>query len=194
MGTKFYDPKFKCYSVTVLPGDYYVTNAADEMIVTILGSCVAACVRNVKTGYGGMNHFLLAEPGESVTSPSNRYGSYAMEQLMNSVMCHGGARSEFEIKVFGGADLFKSNNPIGTNNINFIKTYLAKEGLKITAHDLGGHTPRKIYYWPATGQVSRMLIAPVENSILIKQEDQYKQSLQQQTILTNQNAGSVELF
>lgn len=191
---RFYDPKFKCYSVSVLPGDFYVTNALDEMIVTVLGSCVSACIRNLKTGYGGLNHFLLAEPGESVTSPSNRYGSYAMEQLMNEILKYGGVKADFEVKIFGGADLFKSFNPVGTNNVRFIRQYLMKEGIKITAEDLGGNTPRKIYYWPSTGQVSRLLIAPNEGLSLLKQEENYKEKLQVKGEKPNSVAGSIVLF
>ncbi len=192
---KFFDPKFQCTSVTVLPGDYYVTNDPQEMIVTVLGSCVAACIRCLKTGYGGMNHFLLAEPGESVLSPSNRYGSYAMEQLMNSILQYGGQKSDFEIKIFGGSTLFKSSNPVGDNNVKFIRTYLQREGIKITAEDVGGTIPRKIYYWPSTGKVSRLLIEPNENLSLLKQEEKYKEKVQHDPAKAiKSNAGTIELF
>jgi chemotaxis protein CheD len=159
------------------------------MVATVLGSCVAACIRNPVTGFGGLNHFLLAEPGESVTSPSNRYGSYAMEQLINEILKKGGKRSGLEIKVFGGSSLFNNSHHIGENNINFIHRYLQEEGIPIIAEDVGGQRPRKIYYWPSTGKVMRVLIDSSETNKIQQEEQKYQRTL------TKERVGSgVELF
>jgi chemotaxis protein CheD len=179
---RFYDPKFSCYNVNVAPGNFYVTDKNDEMISTVLGSCVAACIRNPITGLGGLNHFLLAEPGESVTSPSNRYGSFAMEQLINEILKHGGKRSLLEVKVFGGSHLLNNSHRIGDHNIDFIHRYLSDEGIPIKVEDVGGERPRKIHYWPSTGKVMRLLIAPTEIDDLRIVETKYKNNLVQKQI------------
>ncbi|HLS81169.1 MAG TPA: hypothetical protein VK025_07185, partial [Steroidobacter sp.] len=92
----------------LLPGDYYVT-CDDEVLDTVLGSCVSACIRNPRLKIGGMNHFMLPRPSgcdgdtwESVAGRATRYGSASMEQLINRILKAGGARSDLEVKIFGG--------------------------------------------------------------------------------------------
>src|SRR5262249_31142777 len=103
---KRFDKRAGAHMVRLLPGAYYVTDAVDEMIATVLSSCISACVRNPHTGYGGMNHFMLPESdsGEwNGVSAALRYGNYAMEALINDVLRSGCARRDLEIKLFGGA-------------------------------------------------------------------------------------------
>lgn len=186
---RFYDPKFESMSVTVLPGDYFVTHEPDDMLVTILGSCVAACIRDTKLGIGGMNHFLLAKPSMTVLSPSNRYGSFAMEQLINSIIKMGGRRENLEAKVFGGGDILDSSLKIGTVNAEFVKTYLKSEGIYVAAEDLGGVRPRRVHYWPSTGRVVRLLVQPTENKVIARQENNLFEKLE-----TQPAGNDVELF
>ena len=83
---RYFDRTFDCDAVKVLPGEYFVTTA-DMLLVTVLGSCVTACIRDRDKGLGGMNHFMLPESSESgVLSSSARYGAYAMEVLLNHLL------------------------------------------------------------------------------------------------------------
>lgn len=188
---KFFDSRLNAQAVNLPPGEFYVTSDADEVITTILGSCVAVCIRDKKIGVGGMNHFLLASPSSGITSLSNRYGSYAMEQLINSILKQGGRKSDFEIKVFGGSNLFKNMNKVGSNNIQFIREYLKKEDFNIESEDVGGEIPRKIFYWPKTGKVVRNFIS-TDNKI-VQQEEEVTNKLGKIGI-SNPYSGSIELF
>lgn len=190
--SRSYSHEYGMQQVRVLPGAYYTTSAEDEMIVTILGSCVAACVRNPRTGYGGMNHFMLPQSDNSNwggTNSAMRYGNFAMEALINDVLKTGCARSELEIKLFGGANLYNGPSMVGTQNLEFALSYLRTEGLPLNSHDLGGPRGRRIHYFPATGKVKRLLLKPTTDQRLIRSEQDYIQSLQQQPI-----EGDVDLF
>lgn len=186
---RFYDPKFESMAVTILPGDYFISKDPEEMLVTILGSCVAACIRDVKLGVGGMNHFLLASPTSDVSSPSNRYGSFAMEELINALLKMGAKKENFEAKVFGGARVINSSIQIGDNNSSFVRDYLLKEKIPIVSEDLGGDRPRRIHFWPSTGRVARHLLQNAETRMVISQEDNYRKKLTQQP-----RGNGVELF
>ena len=190
--SRSYSHEYGMQQVRVLPGAYYTTTTKDEMIVTILGSCVAACVRNPRTGYGGMNHFMLPQSDKSDwggTNSAMRYGNFAMEALINDVLKTGCARSELEIKLFGGANLYNGPSMVGAQNTEFALSYLRTEGLPLHSHDLGGPRGRRIHYFPATGKVKRLLLKPTTDQRLIRSEQDYIQSLQQQPI-----EGEVDLF
>jgi chemotaxis protein CheD len=142
-------------AIKVHPGEFYVTSQ-HIALVTILGSCVSACIRDPVAGIGGMNHFMLPETGSiGPNGGSARYGSYAMELLVNELLKEGATRSRLEAKVFGGGNVLKSfsTNPIGTSNARFVREYLATEGIPIVAEDLLGDYARKLYFFPATGRV-----------------------------------------
>lgn len=84
----YYDRTFDCDAAKILPGEYYYTGK-NMLIVTVLGSCVSACIRDRLTGLGGMNHFMLPDGGGDGGSPvsaSMRYGSFAMEILINDLL------------------------------------------------------------------------------------------------------------
>ena len=190
--SRSYSQEYGMQQVRVLPGAYYTTSSAEEMIVTILGSCVAACVRNPRTGYGGMNHFMLPEGDDSKWGGPNsamRYGNFAMEALINDVLKTGCARCELEIKLFGGANLYNGPSMVGTHNLEFALGYLRAEGLPLDTHDLGGPRGRRIHYFPATGKVKRLLLKPTTDQGLVRSEQDYIKSLQQQPI-----EGDVDLF
>lgn len=186
------DGRFGGRTVRLLPGDYYVTGAADEMIVTVLGSCVAACIRNPRTGYGGMNHFMLpeSESGDwNGVSASLRYGNHAMEALINEILKSGCARYELEIKLFGGSNLSAGPAMVGDKNAAFARHYLAVEGLRVAAHDLGGMVGRRIHYFPSTGAVSRVLLKRGKETVIVQEEQKYESALHSTPI-----DGSIELF
>jgi len=193
-GTRRYrDPRFDAIAVKVFPGEHFVTAAPDEMLVTILGSCVTACIRDPLAGVGGMNHFMLPEAmggGWDTASGSMRYGNVAMERLINDVLIHGGIRQRLEIKVFGGGNVMKgATSNIGHRNADFVETYLMAENLPIAAHHLRGNLPRRIHYFPSTGRVMLLELQRTEQEAVVRSEGLYKSKIKIEPI-----SGSAELF
>lgn len=169
---RYFDKRFGGYVVQICQGDFYVTNRKDEVLSTILGSCISACVRDPVLRLGGMNHFLLpstSDPDEEAMA-SLRYGSFAMEQLINDILKSGGRRDRLEIKVFGGGNVVKNILGVGHKNADFIETYLENEGLPIAAKHLRGNSPRKILYFPQTGRVKMRELASVAATELHQRE------------------------
>jgi chemotaxis protein CheD len=159
---QYFDPNYGVTVTKLVSGDCYVTNAADELMVTILGSCVAACIRDPANGVSGMNHFLLpGEPGTHANAMNDaaRYGAYSMELLINKMMGLGAHKDSMEVKLFGGGDVTDSATMMGTRNTEFILHYMNKEGLRIASSDLGGNVPRRIHFFAADGRVSPAMTA-----------------------------------
>lgn len=154
--TRFYhDYAFDCEAVKVLPNEYFVTDR-ELMISTVLGSCVAACIHDPVVNLGGMNHFMLPEGDlNSPASATMRYGAFAMEVLINELLKAGAVRERLQAKVFGGGAVLASMQQmnIGERNAEFVLKYLALERITVAAQDLGGDHPRRINYFPRSGQV-----------------------------------------
>jgi chemotaxis protein CheD len=189
---RYRDPRFDAIAVKVFPGNHYVTADANEMLVTILGSCVTACIRDPLIGVGGMNHFMLPESagsGWDTASASMRYGNVAMERLINDILKRGGARERLEIKVFGGGNVMNGMTHIGDRNADFVEEYLAAEGLPIAARHLRGNLPRRVHYFPATGRVMLLELRRSEQMEVVRSEVSYKHKIQ-----VEPEVGSVELF
>ena len=190
---RYRDPRFDAIAVKVFPGEHFVTANPDEMLVTILGSCVTACIRDPLAGVGGMNHFMLPEAmggGWDTASGSMRYGNVAMERLINDILIQGGMRQRLEIKVFGGGNVMKgATSNIGHRNADFVETYLVAENLPITAHHLRGSLPRRVHYFPSTGRVMLLELQRTEQEAVVRSEGLYKSKIQVEPI-----AGSAELF
>jgi chemotaxis protein CheD len=193
---RFWDKDNGCWMVKILPGEYYVSRS-DEAISTVLGSCVSACVRDPTRGLGGMNHFMLPEDAtvgpndwlDPVVGLATRYGSYAMESLINDLLKLGAARERLEIKLFGGGRILAAMTDVGGRNIEFIRNYMTLEGYRVAAEDLGGTQPRKVVYFPASGRARLRKLRPVENRIISHHEQLYLASLGKQAA-----GGDVELF
>ena len=191
--SRYWDPMHRTYAAKLLPGEYYVT-VADEIIVTVLGSCVSACIRDPIRGIGGMNHFMLPQghsSGWGNDPQSTRYGNFAMEKLINELIKGGCSRDRMEIKVFGGGNVIDSisNRPVGTQNAEFVLHFLEAEGLRCAVQDLGGQYPRRIHYSPATGRVVRRLLGTGDTHVITREETEYAARL-----LAKKPAGDVELF
>lgn len=189
---RFYDPALGAWVVKVLPGDYHVSDRDDEVIVTVLGSCVAACIRDPERGVGGLNHFLLpqSERGRwGDEQDSIRYGNFAMEKLINELLKAGCDRARFEVKVFGGGSVIESQAAIGDQNAAFVLRYLSDEGLVCAAQDLGGALARRITYSPRTGKVVRRFIGGAERDASARDERAYLQQMAGDRL-----AGHVEIF
>jgi chemotaxis protein CheD len=188
----YYDRTFDRDAAKILPGEYYFT-CKDMLIVTVLGSCVAACIRDRLTGIGGMNHFMLPSGGDadSPVSASMRYGTYAMEVLINDLLKAGARRENLEAKVFGGGNVlsgFASMN-VGERNAEFVREYLRVENIRLLAEDLNDVYPRKVYFFPRTGKVLVKKLKQLNNNTLVNREQDYANRLQ-----TSRVSGAVELF
>jgi chemotaxis protein CheD len=178
----------------LLPGDYYVTTG-DEMIFTVLGSCVSACVRERKLGIGGMNHFMLPlDRSGGLSSWSNgdpsaitRYGNVAMEYLINDILKLGGQRANLEFKVIGGGKVLDLDIDVGLRNAEFVREYLRTEGFLISAADLGDRFARKLFYTPSTGKVRVKRLGATVNKAVFERE-------QRAPLPIPAAAGSIELF
>lgn len=189
----YYDRTFDCEAAKILPGEYYFTHR-DMMIVTVLGSCVAACIRDRVTGVGGMNHFMLPYEGGDAGGPisaSMRYGTYAMEVLINELLKAGARRENLEAKVFGGGNVLRGFIAInvGGRNAQFVRDYLRAENIRVVAEDLNDIHPRKVYYFPRTGKVLVKKLKQLNNNTLANREQDYANRLQ-----TTPVSGAVELF
>lgn len=193
---RYFDRHLGLMAAKIGPGEWYATSA-NEVIVTVLGSCISACIRDTVLNVGGMNHFMLPEKkredvadwNAGATSTAMRYGNHAMETLINALLRRGGDRRRFEIKLFGGGRMLTAMTDIGAQNIEFVHEWLDQEGLKVAAEDVGDECPRKVYYFPATGRVLLRRIERLNNDTLLQREAQYRDK-----ITLDRSEGSVELF
>lgn len=189
---RYFDRHFETEAVKILPGEYFATTQ-DCLIVTVLGSCVSVCLRDPITGIAGMNHFLLPNEGsaQDVLSASARYGSYAMELLINHLLKLGASRYRLEAKVFGGGNVLKGFTQIsvGERNVEFVLEYLQSESIPILAKDLLDLYPRKVYFFTQTGQVLVKKIKALNNATILERESAYRLQLRKRD-----QAGDVELF
>ena len=159
---------------TVHQGDCLVSAEADLTFSTVLGSCISACVRDVKAQVGGMNHFLLAEQSGSSRDrygASARYGAFAMERLINTVLSRGtGSKANLEIKVFGGGLINAALVDIGAKNIEFVRQFLSDEGYSLAGEDLGGTFARRVLFKPKSGRAFVKRLASKEGEGVARQE------------------------
>lgn len=193
---RYYDRNFDCEAVKILPGEYFATTS-NTLIVTVLGSCVSACIRDRVSGVAGMNHFLLPNDGntdDNILSDSARYGVFAMEILINHLMKLGARRENLEAKVFGGGNVLKgfSTINVGERNAEFVLEYLANESIPVIARDLLDIYPRKVYFFPETGRVLVRKIKTLHNNTIIERESEYRHHLRDVPVVAAGN--DVELF
>lgn len=189
--TRYFDKTFDVEAVKIMPGEYYAT-IRNMLIVTVLGSCVSACVRDRVSGIGGMNHFMLPGSDENdLVSPSARYGVYAMEILVNHLLKLGAQRRNLEAKIFGGGKVLRgfTTKTVGESNAEFVQHFLQNEGIQITASDLLDIYPRKVYFFPQTGQVLVRKLKTVHNNTILQREREYENRLRHAKV-----EGDVELF
>lgn len=189
----YFDREHNSEAAKILPGEFYATGR-NMVLVTVLGSCVCACIRDRVSGIGGMNHFMLPDSGQDRNNPlgeSARYGTYAMEILINQLLKMGARRSNFEAKVFGGASVLRgfTVNNVGERNAEFVLQFLKTENIEIAAQDLLDINPRKVYFFPNSGLVRVRELKQVHNDTIISREAEYNMRLQHSKL-----EGDVELF
>jgi chemotaxis protein CheD len=182
---RYWDPVNATFAAKLLPGEYYITQH-DELITTVLGSCVAACIRDPATGIGGMNHFMLPASsfnevnGGGMKEPdAARYGIHAMDLLIDDIVTHGGRRAQLEIKLCGGGKVVQAMVDVGAQNVRFVRKYLRDKTLGVAAADLGGIHARKVNYHPASGRVLVKALRELKNHTVLMRERIYQNSLTQ---------------
>jgi chemotaxis protein CheD len=195
-----YNSKLDRQVTTLHPGEFFSTRE-DIVLATVLGSCIAVAICEMKLRFGGLNHFML--PGQLkgdrayYLTESGKYGMFAMELLINDMMKKGGRRENMTAKVFGGGSMLdheSSFTRVSQSNIDFALEYLKLEGIPITASDVGGHQARKIYFFPLDFKV---LLRRIEGRLVNKverEEDRYRQQLRQETGRTAVDRDDVTLF
>lgn len=190
---RYCDRHFEMDAVKILPGEYYVC-ARELLLVTVLGSCVAACLRDRVSGIGGINHFMLPDDRrdeDSRCGRSMRYGDYAMEILINQLLKLGARRGNLEAKVFGAGNVLPGfkNHAVGERNARFVMDYLALEEIPVVAKDLLGNHPRKVYFFLASGRVLVKKLRAMHNDTIVERELTYSETLRRVRV-----EGDVELF
>ena len=188
----YFDRQFQIEAVNILPGEYFVT-PRDMLIVTVLGSCVSVCLRDRTSGIGGMNHFMLPRDirTSGIVSGSARYGTYAMEVLINHLLKLGALRKHLEAKVFGGGAVLQqiTTSNVGERNAEFVLEYLEREGIPVVAQDLLDVHPRKVYFFPRDGRVLVRKLKSVHAPVVLDREREYGRKIQ-----SAQAQGDIELF
>jgi len=192
----YYDKRFATDAVKLLPGQYFVTTQ-NKMLVTVLGSCVAACLFDPASGIGGMSHFMLpsvnktAEEFDKMQGVAAKYGVHAMELLINDLVKAGASKKRIKAKIFGGGKVVPSfvQNDVGRFNAEFVTQFLNTERIPILASDLCDTYARKIYFFPSDGNVLMKRIHELNNATIIERETQHRWELS-----TRAPSGSVDLF
>ncbi|MBK7116888.1 MAG: chemoreceptor glutamine deamidase CheD [Proteobacteria bacterium] len=180
----------------ILPGEFYITRT-DEAITTVLGSCISACIRDPMVGVGGMNHFMLPEDttqGKSTwldedAGLATRYGSFAMESLVNGLLKLGARRERLEVKLFGGGHILNVGIDVGDRNIEFARRFLKTEGFSVVAEDVGLNVPRRVVYFPTTGKVRVKHLRTLDTREIAQREQQYLRKT-----VDKPATGEIELF
>lgn len=188
---RYYDRTMQVEAVKLLPGEYFATTS-NLALVTVLGSCVSACIFDREKGIGGMNHFMLAEgDSSSLGGASARYGTFAMEVLINHLYKLGARRGLLVAKVFGGGQVMASlaSSKVGEQNARFVLNYLETEGIPVVAKDLLDVYPRKLYFFPENGRVLVRKLVRQHNETVARREREYAERLVEAPI-----SGDIELF
>lgn len=189
---RYWDKKTGMPTAKILPGEFYVTSH-NEVITTVLGSCISACVRDKRVKIGGMNHFMLPMQGDNSCnkelSNAARYGNFAMEQMINDILRNGGSRDNLEIKIFGGGKVMKGMTDVGKRNISFVKDYIQIEGYNLAAEDVGGMYPRKVIFYPKDGKVLIKKLYSKHNSTIEARDENYYSKISSQKVESD-----IELF
>lgn len=159
--------------ISVIQGEYAVSQQPDAVMTTVLGSCIAACLYDPIIKVGGMNHFLLPE---ATTGPAQnvKYGAYLMELLINEMLKIGADRTRLRAKLAGGAKMNSMLNGVGDKNIAFAKRYLLSEGIPIEWESLGGAQARRVHFYPISGRITEKFVAndlPIEAPRAVKRQE-----------------------
>ena len=181
---RYFDNRLQKEAIKLLPGQYYAT-ASDKALVTILGSCVAACIFDQEKKIGGMNHFMLPELNLTTNLDAclaTKYGIHAMNMLIDQLVHLGARRNKLMAKAFGGGKVLPGfvQQDIGRVNAEFVLDYLDNANIPLISSDLMSTYARKIYYFPADGSVYMKRIREFNNTTLYERESTHRVLLSEQ--------------
>jgi chemotaxis protein CheD len=195
---RYWDKARNSVIAKILPGEFYVTRH-NELIATVLGSCVSACIWDSRNHIGGMNHFMLPITDKEIAniswanrnlpSDATRYGNYAMEHLINEILKNGGSRPFLQAKVFGGGRVLNQMTDVGRKNVEFVIEYLKLENISLSAEDLGDIYPRKLIFDPVSGRAWVKKLTTINNETISQREQKYRQNIASKPL-----EGDIELF
>ena len=195
----YWDEQRQQVVAKILPGEFYMTTK-NVAIATTLGSCISACIYDSVSKVGGMNHFMLpltTKNSHQVSwgqrgkeSDATRYGNFAMEFLINTILKNGGSKKNLVAKVFGGGKVRENLSDVGMKNIHFVLRYLATEQIKIETEDIGLTYPRKVIFEPATGKVFIKRLSNLTNDTIVRRESDYRHQIDE----NHSTEGAIELF
>jgi len=190
-----YDAKLKSHVLTIFAGEFYVS-IKNEVISTVLGSCISVCLYDSVKHIYGINHFMLPKStSQSPDSPSGsimlkddgltensmRYGITAMEILISEMQKSGADRKNFKAKIFGGGRVLSGQSAssagkpgIGDKNIGFTRAFLKMEKIEIVSENVGDMFGRKIYF--VTGKNS-VFVKKVAIEPALEAEQDYMKKL-----------------
>ena len=194
----YWDQQRDMVVAKILPGEFYMTTK-NVAIATTLGSCISACIWDERSRIGGMNHFMLPITNKEAhevnwgqrekTADATRYGNFAMEHLINTILRSGGLRKNLRAKLFGGAKVLNQMSDVGQKNINFALAYLDQEEIIIESSDIGDIYPRKVIFEPYSGRVLIKRLNNLHNDTIIRRESDYRSEINKKEV-----SGDVELF
>lgn len=154
---RFYDSRARKERVTIQPGEMYITDE-NEIIYTVLGSCISVCFFDAKKGIAGMNHFILPKRSDggvfSATAINGRFGEESLEKLLLEVVKRGAEKDRMTAKVFGGAAMIYKNcekNCVSKENVEVAFAFLANQNIAVVSSDTGGLYGRRIHFDTGTG-------------------------------------------
>lgn len=139
-------------------GEFAVCSDPNQVIATLLGSCVSACLWDPVSGVGGMNHVLFVD-NKADAARVFGHGVNGMELLINGLIQKGADRYNLKAKVFGGARMIEGLSDAGKRNGQFVLDFLEREKIKHAGGDLGGDKARRLEFWPGTGRARIKLVS-----------------------------------
>ena len=148
--------------VYLQPGESHLARSP-AIIRTILGSCVGVSLWSAKLGAGALCHAQLPRCPTPSRVPlslavGRRYVDFAIRDLARQFDNLGAARSEIQVKLFGGADVLLVTNAasrptVGRLNCEAAIEVVEAEGFKVTASSLGGTSGLNIQFNTKTGEI-----------------------------------------
>ena len=143
--------------VVLGPGDFHF-GSGHTRISTLLGSCVSITLWHPKKRIGGMCHYMMTTRERlHAVALDGRYASEAFELFLLHVRNAGTGTSEYQAKLFGGANMFAGTPggrmEIGARNIEHGRQLLAAHHITLISEHVAGSGRRKLHFDLWTGDV-----------------------------------------
>ncbi len=181
--------------ITIYIGGYHVSKQP-SIVKTVLGSCISCCLYESSLKFGGMNHFMLPEVKDASIDDYNstKYGIFAMEVLVNEIIKLGGKKSHMTAKIFGGGHVLSSMKTnminVADKNIRFAEEFLRTEKIPIVSKDIGGTSPRKVFFATGENRVFLKKLGTESNEFSADKEITYSKSL----VVKSEETSDLTLF